>query len=95
MRVLSLALLLAQLGAEAHAYTHLANDTHGAPAAQLCGACLSITPLQGAIGPSPLILPADLREAEHAVPADSVALPSRPPTPAFRSRAPPALLRAN
>jgi len=93
--MLSLALLLAQLGAEAHAYTHLANDAHGAPAAQLCGVCLSTAPLQGAVGPSPLILPTDLREAEHAGLADSVALPCRPPTPAFRSRAPPALLRAD
>ncbi len=92
-RVLSLALLFAQLGAEAHAYTHLANDTHGAPAAQLCGACLSIAPLQGSVGPTLLVLPTDLRTAEFAVPADSVALPYQPPAPAFRSRAPPSLLR--
>jgi len=92
-RALSLALLLAQLGAQAHAYTHLASDTHGAPTTQLCGACLSIAPLQGAVGPSPLILPTDLRGAGHAVPAASVARPCRPPAPAFRSRAPPVLLR--
>jgi hypothetical protein len=94
-RVLALALLLAQLGAEAHAYKHVANDTHGAPMAQLCGACLSIAPLLGAVGASPLILPAFQPAAECAVPADSVALPYRPPAPAFRSRAPPVLLRAN
>ncbi|MGE0580569.1 MAG: hypothetical protein AB7P31_00335 [Steroidobacteraceae bacterium] len=95
MRALSLALLLAQLGAEAHAYTHAGEDTHGVPTTQLCGACLSIAPLQGAVGPTPLILPTDLREAEFAVPANSVALPYHPPAPAFRSRAPPALLRDN
>ena len=81
-RALSLALFLAQLSAQAHAYTHLASDTHGAPTTQLCGACLSIAPLQGAVGPSPLILPTDLRGAGHAVPAASVARPCRPPAPA-------------
>ncbi|HQX47535.1 MAG TPA: hypothetical protein PLC64_15425 [Steroidobacteraceae bacterium] len=88
-------LLLAQLGAEAHAYTHFAHDNHGAPTTPLCGACLSFAPLQGAAGSSPLVLPVDLREAKYALSADSIALPCRQPAPAFRSRAPPALLRAN
>ena len=60
--MLACALLLAQLGAQAHAYAHLASDTHGAPGAQLCGACLSIAPLQGAVGPPPIVVPLDLRD---------------------------------
>jgi len=91
--VLACALLLAQLGAQAHAYAHLASDTHGAPSAQLCGACLSIAPLQGAVGPASIVVPLDLRTLEHAVPANSVALPQHSPHTAFRSRAPPAHLR--
>ncbi|MBV6416951.1 MAG: hypothetical protein CMLOHMNK_01569 [Steroidobacteraceae bacterium] len=95
-RLLSLALLCAQLGAQAHAYSHFGSDPHGAPATtQLCSACLSITPLCGAVGPAPLALPVDLRTAQIVVPAESVAPADRFHHPAFRSRAPPAVLRAD
>lgn len=95
-RLLSLALLCAQLGAQAHAYSHFAFDPHGAPTTtQLCGTCLSITPLCGAVGAAPPALPADLRAARRVAPAESVVPPDRFHHPAFRSRAPPAVLRTD
>jgi len=95
-RLLSFALLCAQLGAQAHAYTHLEPDRHNAPATtQLCGACLSLAPLSGAVGPSPLALPIDLRSAIYAVPVESIAKPHCFHQSAFRARAPPLVLRAD
>ncbi|MGD9599379.1 MAG: hypothetical protein AB7G76_15960 [Steroidobacteraceae bacterium] len=95
-RLLSLALFCAQFGAEAHAYSHLGSNPHDAPTTtQLCGACLSMSPLTGAIGPAPLVLPVDLRTAVFTLPAAMVVRRHLHHHFAFRSRAPPALLRAD
>ena len=93
VHLLSLALLLAQLGMIAHASTHLRADPHAAPTqAQLCVECLSFAPLQNAVGGAPAVVivvesPVDLiHEVEAAA-----AVPPRA-FDAFRSRAPPVSL---
>jgi hypothetical protein len=90
--VLSLALLFAQLGAEAHAYSHFTTDTHGAPATQLCGACLSVAPLQGAAGPTTCILPLADWLSIFTIAAESVIQARHPSAQFYRSRAPPRVL---
>jgi hypothetical protein len=45
-QILSLLLLLAQLGLEAHAYSHLTPEKHGSTSSiAFCGECLSHAPL--------------------------------------------------
>jgi hypothetical protein len=93
VRVLALALLIAQLGAQAHAYSHLKQDPHGIPTAiHSCGQCASSFPLLTAIGAAPCIWLARPCQFEHAVPANTILTPYRPPHRAFQSRAPPGLL---
>ncbi len=92
-RLLSLALLIGQLGAETHAYTHLLDDTDGLPStAQNCRACLSGAPLLSAVGSSPASFIVARCEAEAYRPLDSVVVAQGPARRAFQSRAPPALL---
>ena len=92
-RLLSLALLLGQLGAEAHAYSHLSDDTDSLPStAQNCRACLSGAPLHSAVGSSPTSFIVARSEAEAFVPLDSIVVVQGPAHRAFQSRAPPALL---
>jgi len=92
VHLLSLALLLAQLGMVAHASTHLKVDPHGAPVGQLCGECLSFAPLQNIVGGAPtavVVTPAPRERATEIRASREV------PTcafSAFRSRAPPQLL---
>lgn len=93
VHALSLLLLIAQLGIEVHASSHLSSEQHGIPSAiQACNQCLSFAPLLNIAGAShairlapPPIGDGVLREAE-----------SRPlahqPCAAFRSRAPPVLV---
>ena len=92
-RVLSLALLIGQLGAEAHAYSHLTDDPHGLPdTAQSCRVCLSFAPLLSAVGGSQYEFVLDPCAAETFVPLDEILIPNSPSHRAFQSRAPPALL---
>lgn len=92
-RVLSLALLVGQFGAEAHAYSHLADDSKGLPgASQSCRACLSFAPVQAAVGGSPTVLVMAPCVAESFAPLDEILVPDSPSRRAFQSRAPPVLL---
>jgi hypothetical protein len=92
-RLLSLALLVGQLGAETHAYTHLLDDTDGLPStAQNCRACLSGAPLLSAVGSSPTAFIVARFEAEAFLPPSPVIVAQSPAHRAFQSRAPPALL---
>jgi hypothetical protein len=91
--VLSLAFLVAQLGAETHAFSHIVTDPHGLPnKVQACGTCLSYAPLLGAVGNSRCVWIAEQCEAAHGAPASSIPIPCLPLLRAFQSRAPPALL---
>ncbi|HEY7741331.1 MAG TPA: hypothetical protein VIB01_12020, partial [Steroidobacteraceae bacterium] len=90
---LSVALLVGQIGAAAHAYSHLSDDTKGRPdTTQLCGACMSFAPLASAVGGSTTTPLVDRCGSEAAVPAARAAIALDPHYPAFRSRAPPAIL---
>jgi hypothetical protein len=92
-RLLSLALLVGQLGAEAHAYSHLSDDSKGLPdTAQSCRACLSFAPLASAVGSSASAFIVDHCAAEPFVPLDENLIPTGPSYRAFQPRAPPALL---
>jgi hypothetical protein len=91
--MLVLALLIAQVGAEVHAYSHLNSgaDQAGAPGAriQFCADCLSFAPMLATAhsrdGQSVLRLSVG---APVAMP-QLVSLVDRRPYHAFRSRAPP------
>ena len=91
--LMALALLVAQFGAQAHAYSHLhagsdsseQQDSHG----KLCSECLSFAPLLATAG-SPSHLFAVAPQGVAAAPDVAVAsLITRALLPAFRSRAPP------
>ena len=91
--LLSLALLVAQLGAEAHAYSHLASDPPGVPStSQGCETCLSFAPLLNAVGGSQCVLLAIPCAAERIVPGNTISIPYLLPRLAFQPRAPPKLL---
>jgi hypothetical protein len=88
------ALLIAQLGAMSHAYSHDAEgppSTHlsGASSHDLCKDCLAYSPLLSAAGttsPLPFIEP---QGRSASIGAIAHSLVDRSPTLAFRSRAPP------
>jgi len=90
VHVLSLAMLVAQLGMVVHASSHLKSDPHATPTpAQLCGQCASFAPLQNMVGGAPTVLLAVHVSHERALEfAAVVSVPQRAFT-AFRSRAPP------
>jgi hypothetical protein len=93
VHLLSLALLVAQLGIEAHAYSHLKSDRESLPgtATQLCGQCASSAPLLSMASSSSCIRIPFEAQADGIAPA-SISTDVRPlPYPAFRSRAPPRL----
>jgi hypothetical protein len=91
--LLSLALLIGQLGAEAHAYSHLSDDSKGLPGtSQSCRACLSFAPVQAAVGGSPTVLVMAPCVAESFAPLDEILVPNSTSRRAFQSRAPPILL---
>lgn len=93
VRLLSAALLIGQIGAAAHAYSHLSDDNKGRPdTTQICGACMSFAPLASAIGGPTTTLQIDHCGSEAAVPAATAAVALDPHYPAYRSRAPPAIL---
>jgi hypothetical protein len=92
--VLSLVLLIAQLGMQAHAFSHLKSDPDGLPGTttQLCGQCASSAPLLSMASNSLCIRVPYQPQTVGIAPAsiDTALLPL--PHPAFRSRAPPHLL---
>lgn len=92
--LLSLVLLLAQLGMQAHAYSHLKSDPDGLPGSttQLCGQCASSAPLLSMASGSLCIRVPPVPQAQRAAPASIDCTVHRLPHPAFRSRAPPHLL---
>ena len=94
VHLLSLALLIAQLGMEAHAYSHLKSDREtlpGTTTTQLCGQCASSAPLLSMASSSACIRVPFEPQAAGIAPA-SIDTDVRPlPHPAFRSRAPPRL----
>lgn len=91
-RVLSLALLVGQLGAEAHAYSHLSDNSKGLPGtSQSCRACLSFAPVQAAVGGLLAAFVAAPCAGESYVPLDQIPAFHAPSHRAFQSRAPPVL----
>jgi hypothetical protein len=92
-RILSLALLLGQMGATAHAYSHAADDPQGLPeTTQGCRTCHSFAPLLSAVGGSQSVLLVAPCAGDDFVSTSSTLVPDSPHHPAFRSRAPPVLL---
>jgi hypothetical protein len=94
VHLLSLVLLIAQLGMQAHAYSHLKSDPDGLPGSttQLCGQCASSAPLLTMASGSLCIRVPHVAQAPGIAPASIDSLVHRLPHPAFRSRAPPHLL---
>jgi hypothetical protein len=94
VHLLSLVLLFAQLGIQAHAYSHLKSDPDGLPGTttQLCGQCASSAPLLSMASGSLCIRVPHRPQAEGTAPASIDSTVHRLPHPAFRSRAPPHLL---
>ncbi|HKE95580.1 MAG TPA: hypothetical protein VKB34_14800 [Povalibacter sp.] len=86
-------LLLAQLGMQAHAYSHLATEKHGVPTTiQYCGECLSFAPLLGMADSAPCAFVAHHSHNDYVAPANVTAAADCLPSPAYRSRAPPPVL---
>ena len=91
VQLLSLALLIAQLGMQAHAYSHLKSDADGLPGqpTQLCGQCASSAPLLSMASSSSCIRIPYAPQLAGIVP-QSIGTDVLPlPHPLFRSRAPP------
>jgi hypothetical protein len=86
-------LLIAQLGVEAHAYSHLKSDPDSLPGTtnQLCGQCASSAPLLSMASSTSCIRVPFVPQGEGVAPK-SIGTDVRPLLhPAFRSRAPPRL----
>ncbi|HET9444753.1 MAG TPA: hypothetical protein VFO35_00740 [Steroidobacteraceae bacterium] len=94
VNLLSLLLLLAQLGMQAHAYSHLQSDSDTLPGTttQLCGQCASSAPLLSMASGALCIRVPYRPHAEGFAPSSIDSTVHRLPHPAFRSRAPPRLL---
>jgi hypothetical protein len=92
-RLLALALLVAQSGAEIHLYSHpLADPSDRLGAARSCGTCLASSQLQNAVGAKPPALPAMSITWTTFVPEFAGPDFQQAPFRAFRSRAPPVLV---
>jgi hypothetical protein len=91
VQLLSLALLIAQLGMQAHAYSHLRSDADSLPGqpTQLCAQCASLAPLLSMASNSSCIripyAPQPAGIAPQSIGTHVLPLPH----PLFRSRAPP------
>jgi len=86
-------LLVAQRGAEAHAYSHVVGDEHGHPGlTQGCDQCLSSALLLGAAPVPAEVLLARRWEIELLVPAAEFAIAAAPCSFAFQARGPPCFL---
>ncbi len=92
--VAALALLIAQMGAMAHAYSHVpqtrsVSAQQPIPSHDFCGDCLNFAPLLASAG-APTALPFVLPQGRHAAPpAPRYSLVDLKLLLAFRSRAPP------
>lgn len=93
--LLGLALLVAQAGAQAHAYSHLQGTSTKSDlgaAGQLCRECLSFAPV-AMPGGTPQAVEFTIAVAQIECPALPYALPVKQTSVAYyRSRAPPGLL---
>lgn len=86
-------MLIAQLGVETHAYSHLTRDSDGVPSTiQSCGVCLSFAPLLSMAGGAQSVRVVRLPENDLVVAANNVSIALLLPCAAFRARAPPPLL---
>jgi hypothetical protein len=87
-------LLIAQLGMQAHGYSHLKSDPDGLPGSattQLCGQCASSAPLLS-MASSAHSVRVPYEPQTTGIVSSSIGCDLRPrPHPAFRSRAPPRL----
>jgi hypothetical protein len=94
VNLLSLLLHWAQLGMQAHAYSHLKSDSDSLPGAttQLCGQCASSGPLLSMASGSLCIRVPYQPHADGLAPSSIESTVHCLPHPAFRSRAPPHLL---
>ena len=91
-RWFGLALLVAQLGAEVHLYSHALTDpSDDLGAARSCRTCLASSQLQNAVGTAPPAMP--VRSIAWVTIVSEASAPETYSNPfrAFRSRAPPAL----
>lgn len=89
-RLLALALLAAQFGAEAHAYSHLGRDPDNLPnSTQYCAKCLSFAPVTAAAGGMPHAVLIVQSEPEAPLAAVTVPCATLSPRPSYQSRAPP------
>ena len=92
-RWFALALLVAQLGAEVHLYSHALTDpSDDLGAARSCRTCLASSQLQNAVGTAPPAMPIRSIAWVSIVPETSAPETRSEPFRAFRSRAPPALV---
>jgi hypothetical protein len=92
-RLLAVAVLIAQFGAEIHLYSHgLGDPTERLGAARSCGTCLASSQLQNAVAPPSAEIPAHAVAWATTVPEASAPAVHPAPFRAFRSRAPPALV---
>lgn len=93
---LALALLIAQVGALAHGYTHLRGRTDpvgvGTTVGQICAECLSFTPLLAAVGAPEAATVFHPRRVAEALRIGIAFSLERRPSCAFRARAPPSLV---
>jgi hypothetical protein len=91
-RWFALALLVAQLGAEVHLYSHALTDpSDDLGAARSCRTCLASSQLQNAVGTAPPAMPIRSIAWVSIVPETSAPETRSEPIRAFRSRAPPGL----
>ncbi len=92
-RVLALALLVAQFGAEIHVYSHpLTDPVERLGAARSCGYCLASSQLQIAVGAPASTMPVRALAWVTIVPEPLVSVFYQAPFRAFRARAPPVLV---
>lgn len=92
-RVLALALLVAQFGAEIHVYSHpLTDPVERLGAARSCGYCLASSQLQIAVGAPASAMPVRSLAWVTIVPEPVVSVSHKSPFRAFRARAPPVLV---
>jgi len=92
-RLLPLVLLVAQLGAVTHAYSHLAPDLRTTPGlTQVCATCISQLPLLSMAGSLQSLLPPDHCTGEPVLAANSTQAVFHLFRPTSRSRAPPYVL---
>jgi len=90
VHVLSLALLVAQLGMVVHANSHLKADPHATPTqAQLCGQCATFAPMQNMVGGAPITVLAVSVFHDRALDLAAIVSVPHHAFTAFRSRAPP------